>query len=84
MESSWHCNAQILGLGSLGIGVCSPLLVAPDIVITNGYPGLRVTDPVAAYGLPNSADAAYFTYVAGKPSERYFPYGYDVQPNVPV
>lgn len=83
MEFSWGLDVFNYGLGSLGATLASRYLVAPfDIIFTNFK--FDATNFLQVK-LPPNVDAFYQlssrVIVAGHP---HFPYGYNVDPNVPL
>lgn len=83
MESNWGRNVSDLGLGDLGATLAARLLDAPQYIFTN-VTSLSTIPLVAVFQLPDMADDPYATAVASRLPGSHFPYGYDVEPFVPL
>jgi hypothetical protein len=83
LEYEWQKNVWDLGLGDLGATACSRFLFFPQWVFTNAdY--VWETGIFAAYQLPNTEDDPYLGFTGFGQPRMSFPYGTQVQPNVPV
>lgn len=83
MEFSWSQDVARQGLGSLGITLCSRLLGTAQNFLTNQPAG----GDCIQYLVPTAVNphAAYVgTTLSKLPGHPHFPYGYDVEPNVPL
>lgn len=83
MGSSWRSNIWDLGLVDWGISICSPILdpiIQPHFVLTNYWnPPYRIIRVPP----PEEPDMIYFP-LPRPTGPGNFPYGIDVEPDVPV
>lgn len=83
MGSSWRENVGLYGLSSFGAGLAARILtLGPEYVITNwrNAPG---ESPIVRVPLDTEPDVPY-SYIPHFTGFQNFPYGIDVEPDVPV
>lgn len=83
MESSWGRNVSDYGLAWTGATVCSRWLADPSVILTNE--ALPNPNLAREWQILTDVSFPYVTAALGKvPGHPHFPYGYDVEPNVPL
>lgn len=83
MESSWGRNVRFYGVGAAGATLAARFLVAPNVILTNGR---DKTNPalVLAWQLPDLVTQEMIPGGINVTGLGNFPYGFDVEPNVPL
>lgn len=84
MGSKWRSNLWELGCGNLGATLCARQLGTLFVVLTNA-PAVEPPGSFVFVELPAIADFQYLigSYLPLDPTKN-FPYGYPVEPDVPV
>lgn len=83
MESSWSRNVTDEGFACLGLSLCSRMLILPDQFLTN----LTLFDGTVAVKLRFPLDTDEPLESSGvdvPPTHPHFPYGFAVDPDVPL
>lgn len=84
MGSSWHANVWEAGLGGIGATVCARLLGAGETWLTNALVAPDTNLAVVATAPPTSGSEVYTWSARDITGLGHFPYGFAVEPNVPV
>ena len=83
MGFSWQQNITVDGLRSAGVTAAARWLDFPQFTVTNGPHDTGLGK--ALWYVPPDMDVAYTQFALHPPAEYpHFPYGMEVEPNVPV